>query len=393
MLTQRNHYVPQWYQRRFLSAGHFKFYYLDLQPEIIKTATKTYTRTELLHWGPKKCFYSPNLYTLKLGLYASDVIEKRFFGPIDDRGERAVEFIADYKLNDQSGDAFRNLMIYMDAQRLRTPRGLDWLKLGLKVRDQNTLLVALRSVFQMHSTMWTEAEWEIVGAHNTKTKFLLTDNPVTFYNSAVFPLSPNYPYPLDAGLAQIGTRTIFPLGLEHCLIITHVQFARSPDSNPLRSRVNARSFEPAMFDLRKIQTDRLLEEDEVLRINYILKRKATRYIAAIDRDWLTPEKYLKRSHWRKLDHDWFLLPNLYKVSFSGGIVVGYKDGSSFASDEYGRTPRQRDYQDRQQQSKEWIDAQRAKKTWADKRRGKSIARDHGEFNEARDRMLKRDQNK
>src|SRR5438874_8016752 len=28
-----HHYVPRWYQRRFLKTGQFQFYYLDLRPD------------------------------------------------------------------------------------------------------------------------------------------------------------------------------------------------------------------------------------------------------------------------------------------------------------------------------------------------------------------------
>jgi hypothetical protein len=45
-----------------------------------------------------------------------------------------------------------------------------------------------------------------------------------------------------------------------------------------------------MKNLLDTQFGRELEEDEVLRINYILKRRATRYIAAAEEEWLYPEK-------------------------------------------------------------------------------------------------------
>jgi hypothetical protein len=36
-LARRNHFVPQWYQRRFLPAGE-RFYYLDLKSETVVSA-------------------------------------------------------------------------------------------------------------------------------------------------------------------------------------------------------------------------------------------------------------------------------------------------------------------------------------------------------------------
>ena len=34
-ITRRNHYVPEWYQKRFLSSKNSAFYYLDLIPSVI----------------------------------------------------------------------------------------------------------------------------------------------------------------------------------------------------------------------------------------------------------------------------------------------------------------------------------------------------------------------
>ena len=139
--THRNHFVPQWYQRRFLPAGVNRFFYLDLNPEVVKTAPgRSFIRNALLHWGPNRCFFQEDLYTMKLGAWTTDTIERRFFGPIDDRGKSAVDFFADYTVSDESHDALKHMMPYMDAQRLRTPRGLDWLKLVARTSNQNKVL-------------------------------------------------------------------------------------------------------------------------------------------------------------------------------------------------------------------------------------------------------------
>lgn len=246
--THRNHYVPQWYQRLFLPMGCDRFFYLDLHPEVIKTAPgRSFTRNEILRWGPARCFFQDDLYTLKLGKWTDDIVERQFFGPIDDRGKSAVRFLSDYSMIDEAHRAFNNIMPYMDAQRLRTPRGIDWLKLVARTTDQNKILRFMRQIFQMHATMWTEGIWEIVRADKSSTKFLVTDQPVSFYNSRVFPASPTIPYPLDAELQHVGTRTIFPLSMNRCLIITHLELVRNPWANPNRSRVNARSYEQAFI--------------------------------------------------------------------------------------------------------------------------------------------------
>jgi hypothetical protein len=85
------------------------------------------------------------------------------------------------------------------------------------VQDQSVVLSFMTRLFQANGTMWTEGVWEVVRARQSRTKFIITDEPVTFYNPRVFPRSPAIAYPLDADLKEIGTRTLFPLGIDACL--------------------------------------------------------------------------------------------------------------------------------------------------------------------------------
>lgn len=279
-------------------------------------------------------------------------------------------------------EPFRDLVPFMDAQRLRTPRGLAWLATLVPRPHHNLLLLALQHVFQLNATMWTEGVWEIAKARNSPTKFLLTDCPVTFYNAKAFPNSQTCMFPGDVPLEEIGTRTIFPLDLETCLIVTHVQHVRDPGANPRRSRVNARSYAQAIKHLGHIQYGRELGELEVLRINYILKRRATRYVAAVERDWLYPEAHFAVPHWSKLDDDWFLLPNLFKVPFSTGIVVGYDDRPSIVVDEYGHPKEHPHYNDKGREARELRASEKAKIEWAIKREGKSVSHIHKSLGDA-----------
>lgn len=126
-----------------------------------------------------------------------------------------------------------------------------------------------------------------------------------------------------------------------------------------------------MKHLGEIQYGRELEEDEVLRINYILKKRATRYVAAVEREWLYPERHASNTEWRTLDDDWFLLPHLWKVGFTGGIYAGGANGPTFSADEYGRHPWQPGFQDKRQRDLEWFQHLRSREEWAKKRVGKS----------------------
>jgi hypothetical protein len=227
--TRRNHYVAQWHQRRFLPAGVPRFFYLDLDPETrISPGGEKYYRRALLRWGPDRCFYADDLYTVQLGQWATDAVERAFFGPIGAHGRTAVEFITNYSMRDGAHEAFKSMMYFLSAQRFRTRRGLDYLSHVTNVRDQSVVLAFMARLFQANNTMWTEGVWEVARARQSRTKFIITDEPVTFYNPKVFPRSPAIPYPLDADLSEIGTRTLFPLSMDACLIISHLQLVRDP---------------------------------------------------------------------------------------------------------------------------------------------------------------------
>jgi len=299
-------------------------------------------------------------------------MEKLFFGVIDDRGRHAVEHFAEYAgISNETHTAFDNLSPYMGAQRFRTPRALDLIKKRTGAAHHNIALAMLQEVFQSHTTMWTEGVWEVVRARQSPTKFIVSDDPATFYCKTVFPSE--WQYPNEISLKQIGTRTIFPLGLDSCLIITHLQLARNPWSTPTEIRANAREYEQAVKHLGDIQFGRELEEDDVLRINYILKRRATRYVAAADEEWLYPERRASTTDWPALDDDWFLFPNLWNLSFTTGIMWGDAKGRGFALDEYGRTPGNPMYEDPAQRLRDSVMFDRAKHEFAKKRASKSRA--------------------
>ena len=91
-----NHYVPEWYQRRFMLLGQGKYHYLDLSPEVRVSNGHRWTRDALRHLGPVSCFAQDDLYTVKWGAWENVDIEKLFFGRIDREGKAAVEYFTDY---------------------------------------------------------------------------------------------------------------------------------------------------------------------------------------------------------------------------------------------------------------------------------------------------------
>ena len=375
--TVRNHYVPQWYQRRFFEpgSGQSKLWYLDLKPEIIRLPNgQSTTRRALRQLGPVNCFQQDHLYTLFFGKYATDVIEKRFFGTIDSEGEKAVRFFADYGMREGVHEAFDGMRNYLGAQLFRTPKGLGMLRTISGTTDQRRTLITLGHIWPVNHTIWSEGVWEVLSCKGSDTKFIISDSPVTTYNRSLFPGSPEVRKYGIAHIERIGTHTIFPIDLEHCLVITNLQFVRNPKASPLKIRENPRYFAETMFDLRKVQRGREIEEQEVLAINNVLKVHAHRYIASARKEWLYPERKLKQKFWSKLGGPYFLHPDPRKVSFTTGFLVGREGGGGWGVNEYGH--HDLDAPKAQALRKvEWKTFQNAKQAWddRDRRAGKEPA--------------------
>jgi hypothetical protein len=364
--TEINHYVPQWYQKRFLPSGlrEQKLYYLDLEPErVAHSGGGFHFRNDCRRLGTVNCFAQRHLYTILFGDKAADVIEKRFFGEIDRLGAASVEFFSNYVVSEKSETALNNLLRFLDAQKLRTPKGLDFIKRLAKGGSHQMALHLMGQLWQYHITIWMEGVWEVLHCDQSATKFIITDHPVSTYNKMLFPLAKQCRYPFDAPIEVIGTHTIFPLDLNRCLIITNLGYVRNPWINPLRVRENPRYFAQTIFDIRKVQTGRQISEDYVLSINYILKRRARRYLAAAHKDWLFPERFLKTTMWNKLGDRFFLMPDPRKVSFTTEILVGYINGSAWGIDEYGRRPKENDPEVKERRDVEWETFQKAKRSW------------------------------
>lgn len=388
-ISHQHHYVPRWYQKRFLPVGQQKLWYLDLKPEKVTVNGRiSFMRQALRSMYPAQCFYFDDLYLLHFGKHVTDVVEKSFFGTVDKRGCSAAQFFDAFDVRANGlNESYQGLLAYIAAQRFRTPRGLDWIRRQGGVQDQNRTLMVMRQLFEAYNAMWMEGTWEIVHARNSETKFIISDDPVTFFNRKIFP--EEAPYPGGDDFPKIGTRTIFPLNAENCLIITHLQLVRNPWCKPLETRENARLFGQTVARLTAIQHSRALEENEVLRINYLLKHRATKFIASGRKDDLYPESKLGRIDWAKLDDDWFLLPHLWKVNFTTGILMGTMDGRHLAIDEHGRDPRHPRYEDPRRRAEEHRTFEDGKREWAKKRIGKSLAQtwEWGRENSVHDRMM------
>ncbi len=335
-VSRNNHYVPQWYQRRFLSGDLSKLHYLDLNPDTITLPDGT---VKTLNSRSKRttttCFFQKDLYTTFFGSHINDEIERLLFGEIDSTGAEAVRAYIGDDLEEKH-KYFREFFSYIDSQKIRTPKGLDWIKDHYPNLNQVDLMVEMQAIRDRHCTLWTEGVREIVSAENSTIKFILTDHPVTVYNYACDPSSEYCVYPKDPSIALKATQTLFPLDENHCLILTNLEYAKDPDSqNPLEKRTFPRLVRTSMARTDTLIRTRQLDKNEVATINRIMKQRARQYIAASNEEWLYPENIIS-SNWQDLRA--VLLPpkdELFK--FSGKMIVGFDDGGSYYQDEFGRT--------------------------------------------------------
>ena len=137
-------------------------------------------------------------------------------------------------------------------------------------------------------------------------------------------------------------------------MLTNLSWVRDPYQRTTKERPNPNPFrEAALFSLLDIQTLRELTELEVNQINYIIKRRARRFIASPVEEWLYPEQKIPTTHWRKLDDRYLLMPDPRSVTFSGEQVVRYELGAADGWDEYGHKLGQRGHSDKARSEREW----------------------------------------
>lgn len=329
-ITRNNHYVPQWHQKGFTNDRgnelcHLSYKKITLPNGEVKKfdSKKWYT--------PAQCFYKKDLYTTYLGSESNDDIEKKLFGDIDGTGAIAVKA---YLTDDQSEwhSNFKNLFFYLDAQKLRTPKGLDWIKNHYPDLIQNQLMIEMQAITRLNCTLWIEGIRELVSADDSEVKFIVSDHPVTVYNYACPPDSKECQYPNDPDISLKGTQTIFPLDKNRCLILTNQEYAQNPDIiDPLEQRTNPTKTRSSLVSTIDFINHRKLNSDEVSQINYIIKEQSKESVAAGSVDWLYPEKSVDIP-WADLRH--VLFPP--SQGFTTEILAKFNDGSVYYQDAFGR---------------------------------------------------------
>lgn len=284
---------------------------------------------------PAQRFYAVDLYSILFGDDVNDDIEKKLFGPIDDDGSKSVwAFLTD----DQSKwhYNFQNFFTYLDAQKLRTHKGLEWIKSKYHDLNQEKLMTEMQSLRTMNCTLWAEGVREFVSAENSDVKFIISDHPVTVYNYALPPETDECIYPNDPDITLKGTQTIFPLDKNRCLILTNLEYALNPEVvDPLEQRSNPTRMRRSMVNTINFINTRKLDRNEVTQINYIIKSRAKDSIAAGKEEWLHPDKEVV-CDWAELRYT-LLPPSKELFGFGGEMYVHFEDGTVHYQDAFGRT--------------------------------------------------------
>lgn len=343
---RNNHYVPQWYQRRFLSPGDKELYYLNLKPDRFADPRGIQHEDKALkRQGPSKCFCERDLYTRKIEGITSVEIERRLFGAVDQRGQAAVEYFSTFTYPPAHwGNALNDLLLYMGLQKLRTPKGLAWLGATVGTTKKASILDGMIRLGNLYGAVWAEAVWSIADASQSPTKFIVSDHPVTVYNRECGPRSQWCREFRDPDVRFHGTHTLFPLSSEKILILTNLSWVRNPYQSARELRPNPLLARSAMFNFTDIQVARQLNEQEVREINFIIKSRAWRYVAAGVEDWLYPEQHVSKSNWNTYGSGYLLMPDPRPISWGGTIMWGGGPGGAGAMDEYGRRPGDPDFE-------------------------------------------------
>ena len=347
-------------------AGQHRYYRLDLKPETISNDFVKFTRDDVHHWGPGSIFAEDDLYTTKWGTQDNTEIEQFFFGQLDDEGAPAINFIRDFdhEKEDYSERLFRQFVRYMSLQKLRSPKGLAVFAANAQSNDRNTTLILLQQMQEMYCATWTECVWQIADASESPTKFIISDHPVTVYNRACPHLSSYCSGAKDPDIRLHGTHTYFPLSLDKLLTLTNLSWVRDPYQNEVGLRPNPGLFRDTIFNFLDIQVGRKLTEDEVLQINLITKRRAYRYIAAAEEEWLYPERNVSTDHWKKFGGGYLLMPEPRLIHMGGEVVVGFRGGGGQSFSPYGHTRGQAGFKDEKRERRETKALYRFQAEWA-----------------------------
>jgi hypothetical protein len=357
-ISNDHHYVPQWYQRQFLPLDGGEFFVLDKEPEEAilcpdGRVRKIDKRRNIFTCGPKKLFQQTGLYSVALRGVREDAIERLLFGRLDDKGARACQLFSQWptsrgigpsqeSLPEQFGNPghrMQDLLVFMNVQKFRTPKGITQIKRALATTGQiaasnNEVMRHFQLRRQVNCTVWAEGLWEIFSARQTATKFIISDDPVVIYNCDCYPQSEACRFPNDPDPFWRGSRVVYPLSPEHVLVITHNEHLDDPSrSKARRPRRNARSHDDVLISFLDILNYRTFSDEQVALVNHVIKARATRYVASIRKNDLYPEAAVPSPRWCEIDK--LFHPEYPSFRTKTETMVSYKDRSVLYSNAFG----------------------------------------------------------
>lgn len=271
-ISENQHYVPRWYQRRFLPAGRGEFFVYDRNPlEWITDRNKIRRRIKKPRYefrsGANEPFVKKGLYNLDIAGIPADILERILFGPLDEKGSRANTGLLDWpkargtlhipnewkEYRHDQASVIENILKFLDAQRSRTPKGIHKLRSTFEKQkaklNNNQIMILFEQNRFRNITVWYECVWEFFSREQDSTPFLLSDNPCTIYNSECFPLSSDCRYPHDPDPFWKGTRILHPLSPDKLLTLSHPEWVDNPRPRQAKNlRRNARIGDEAIFN-------------------------------------------------------------------------------------------------------------------------------------------------
>src|SRR5262249_8363793 len=115
---------------------------------------------------------------------------------------------------------------------------------------------------------------------------------------------------------------------------THAEHTDDPSRvKARRTRRNARSHDQAILSFVDIINDREFTPSQVALANYVLKARATRYIASARQSDLFPERIVGEPRWCEIDKEFY--PAFPSFRTKTEMMISYKDDTLFTSNAFG----------------------------------------------------------
>lgn len=321
-ISENNHYVPQWYQKQFIHKKEQQIILHD-----------NHHLGKFVRRSTKKCFVEKNLYATFGDGLINDEIEAKLFGLIDKKGADAIKALMRGEKEEVLKN-FEHLFKYVGIQKIRTLKGLDWLKSYFRKSDENQLMFLMQSVQTLFNTILMCSVREIVCARDSDIKFIFSDHPVTLYNHALSPDSIECTYPNDPSINQTASQTIFPLNGDLCLIFTNLEYALNQNVNPLQDCRNGKYYKESMANAEYWPEERLLSSSEVNLINKLIFARCKRYVAGGAAKWINTDR-ISKVEWQTLGKILYPPKNISE-EFEFDLTVGFTNGTTARYDAFGR---------------------------------------------------------